>query len=105
MEDPIADAVRGYIDGHIILNRKLAEKNHYPAIDVPASLSRVMARIAPEDQNLRAGMIRELISVYNSAEELIRLNAYVSGSDPKVDLAIRKKRQNRSLFETENSGT
>lgn len=50
-----------------------------------------MARIASEDQNLRAGMIRELISVYNSSEELIRLNAYVSGSDSKVDLAIRKK--------------
>ncbi|MBM9577953.1 flagellar protein export ATPase FliI [Leptospira sp. 201903070] len=91
MEDPVADAVRGYIDGHIILSRKLAERNHYPAVDIPASLSRVMARIAPEDQNLRAGMIRELISVYNSAEELIRLNAYVSGSDPRVDMAIRKK--------------
>ncbi|MGJ4746578.1 FliI/YscN family ATPase [Leptospira sp. SA-E8] len=91
MEDPIADAVRGYIDGHIILSRKLAERNHYPAIDIPASLSRVMQSIVEEDQFMRAGMIRELISTYNSVEELILLNAYVRGSDPKVDLAIRKK--------------
>ncbi|TGK17377.1 FliI/YscN family ATPase [Leptospira fluminis] len=91
MEDPVADAVRGYIDGHIVLSRKLAERNHFPAIDVPASLSRVMQTITDEDHFMRAGMIRELISTYNSVEELILLNAYVKGSDAKVDLAIRKK--------------
>ncbi|PJZ70043.1 flagellum-specific ATP synthase FliI [Leptospira perolatii] len=91
MEDPVADAVRGYIDGHIVLSRKLAEKNQYPAVDIPASLSRVMQTIVQEDQFMRAGFIRELISTYNSVEELILLNAYVKGSDPKVDLAIRKK--------------
>ncbi|EQA36525.1 ATPase, FliI/YscN family [Leptospira inadai serovar Lyme str. 10] len=91
MEDPVADAVRGYIDGHIVLSRKIAERNHYPAIDIPGSLSRVMQSITDEDHFMRAGMIRELVSMYNSVEELILLNAYVRGSDAKVDLAIRKK--------------
>ncbi len=91
MNDPIADAVRGYLDGHIVLNRTLAERNHYPAIDVPASLSRVMQRIVSEDHYMYAGFVRELISTYNASEELIKLGAYVKGSDPKVDLAISKK--------------
>ncbi|MDX1960609.1 MAG: FliI/YscN family ATPase [Leptospiraceae bacterium] len=91
MNDPIADAVRGYLDGHIVLSRKLAEKNFYPAIDIPGSLSRVMQSVVKEDQFMYAGFLRELISVYNSAEELIQLNAYVKGSDPKIDLAINKK--------------
>ncbi|MEM7181887.1 MAG: FliI/YscN family ATPase [Spirochaetota bacterium] len=91
MNDPIADAVRGYIDGHIVLSRELAEKNHYPAIDVPASISRVMPKIVAEEQNMYAGFIRELISTYRSAEDLIRLNAYVQGSDAKIDMAVEKK--------------
>lgn len=93
MNDPIADAVRGYLDGHIVLNRSLAEKNHYPAIDIPASLSRVMQKIVTDKHYMYAGFVRELISAYNSVEELIRLGAYVKGSDPKVDLAIRKKEE------------
>ncbi len=93
MNDPIADAIRGYLDGHIVLNRNLAEKNHYPAIDVPASLSRVMQRIVTDKHYMYAGFVRELISAYNSVEELIRLGAYVKGSDPKVDLAIAKKEE------------
>jgi flagellum-specific ATP synthase len=91
MNDPIADAVRGYLDGHIVLSRVLAEKNHYPAIDIPASLSRVMPRIVPENHMMYAGFVRELISAYNASEELIKLNAYVKGSDPKTDLAIDRK--------------
>ncbi|MCB1157662.1 MAG: FliI/YscN family ATPase [Leptospiraceae bacterium] len=91
MNDPIADAVRGFIDGHIVLSRVLAEKNHYPAVDVPGSISRVMPKIVSEEQNMYAGFIRELISTYKSAEDLIRLNAYVKGSDSKVDMAIDKK--------------
>jgi flagellum-specific ATP synthase len=91
MNDPIADAVRGYLDGHIVLSRKLAEKNYYPSIDIPASLSRVMQSVVKEDHFMYAGFVRELISIYNSSEELIQLNAYVKGSDPKIDLAISKK--------------
>lgn len=91
MNDPIADAVRGYLDGHIVLNRTLAEKNHYPAIDISASLSRVMQKVVTEEQMMYAGFVRELISTYSANEELIRLSAYVKGSDPKVDMAINKK--------------
>lgn len=91
MDDPIADAVRGYLDGHIILTRKLAERNFYPAIDVPASLSRVMQTVVGEDHFMYAGFVRELISTYNMSEELILLNAYVKGANPKVDMAIDKK--------------
>jgi flagellum-specific ATP synthase len=91
MNDPIADAVRGYLDGHIVLNRALAEKNHYPAIDIAASLSRVMQKVVTEEHLMYSGFLRELITTYNSNEELIRLSAYVKGSDPKVDLAISKK--------------
>lgn len=91
MNDPIADAVRGFIDGHIVLSRNLAEKNHYPAIDVPASISRVMPKIVDEKQYTYSGFVRELISTYREAEDLIRLNAYVNGSDAKIDMAIEKK--------------
>jgi len=91
MNDPIADAVRGYLDGHIVLNRTLAEKNHYPAIDISSSLSRVMQKVVTEEQMMYAGFVRELISTYSANEELIRLSAYVKGSDPKVDMAINKK--------------
>jgi flagellum-specific ATP synthase len=91
MNDPIADAVRGYIDGHIVLSRELAEKNHYPAIDVPGSISRIMPKIVDENQYMQASLVRELISTYKSSEDLIRLNAYVKGSDPRIDLAISKK--------------
>ena len=91
MNDPIADAVRGYLDGHIVLNRTLAEKNHYPAIDISASLSRVMQKIVSENHSMYAGFLRELITTYNANEELIRLSAYVKGSDSKVDMAISKK--------------
>ena len=91
MNDPIADAVRGYLDGHIVLNRNLAEKNHYPAIDIPASLSRLMQKIVTEEQMMYSGFLRDLITTYNSNEELIRLSAYVKGSDSKVDMAISKK--------------
>jgi flagellum-specific ATP synthase len=69
----------------------LAEKNHYPAIDIPASLSRVMQKVVSEDHLMYSGFIRELITTYNSNEELIRLSAYVKGSDSKVDMAISKK--------------
>lgn len=91
MNDPIADAVRGYLDGHIVLSRELAERNHYPAIDIPASISRVMPKIVSEEHLMYAGFLRELISTYRSSEELIRLNAYIKGSDSKIDLSIEKK--------------
>ncbi len=91
MNDPVADAVRGYMDGHIVLSRELAEHNHYPAIDIPSSLSRIMPAVVGEDHKMYSDFVRELISTYKKSEDLIMLNAYVKGSDPKTDLAISKK--------------
>lgn len=91
MEDPIADAIRGYIDGHIVLSRKLAEKSHYPAIDIPSSLSRLMVKIVDSEHYMHATIIRELLAKYKATEDLILLGAYSKGSDPKIDMAIEKK--------------
>jgi flagellum-specific ATP synthase len=88
MNDPVADTVRAILDGHIILSRKLATANHYPAIDVLNSLSRVMARIVPVEANYRAGRLRDLLQTYKEAEDLINIGAYVLGSNSNIDEAI-----------------
>lgn len=86
--EPIADAVRGILDGHIVLTRDLAAQNHYPAIDIMQSVSRVMSDIVnPEHQNM-AGSFREYLAVYQDAKDLIDIGAYVSGSSPRIDDAI-----------------
>jgi len=87
--EPITDAVRGILDGHIVLSRDLAARNHYPAIDVLQSVSRLMNDVAePEVQNL-ASRIREDLAVYQDAKDLIDIGAYVSGSNPKIDQALK----------------
>lgn len=88
MNEPIADAARGILDGHIVLSRKLAAKNHYPAIDILPSISRLMSEIADEDIKAKAGDLRDIISTYNEAEDLINIGAYQKGSNPKIDRAI-----------------
>lgn len=88
--EPVSDTVRGIIDGHIMLSRKIAMKNHYPAIDVLASLSRLMSSIASDEQKEMAGKIRNLMSVYNENQDLISIGAYKSGSNPELDNAIKK---------------
>lgn len=88
MNEPIADAARGILDGHIVLSRKLANKNHYPAIDVMASISRLMPEIADEKQNIKAGELRDIIATYKESEDLINIGAYQKGSNPKIDRAI-----------------
>lgn len=93
MEDVVADKVRGFIDGHIILSRGLAERGHYPAIDVPSSLSRLMPQVTSENHMVQAQIIRELISRYKNSEELIRIGTYQKGADPRLDLAIEKKEE------------
>lgn len=90
MEEPIADEMRGILDGHIILNRSLAEKNHWPAIDILPSLSRVMSHIIDEKHKNAANNIRNLLSIYEKNKDLILLGAYKNGTDPLVDLAIKK---------------
>ena len=87
--DPISDAVRSILDGHILLSRDLAAKNHYPAIHMAHSLSRVMRDITtPEHQDL-AGKVREVLATYQEAADLITIGAYTRGSSPQIDYAIR----------------
>lgn len=88
--EPISDTARGILDGHIVLSRKMAQKNHYPAIDVLQSISRVMSSIASDDHKKNAGIMREVLASYNDAEDLINIGAYKAGSNPKIDYAISK---------------
>ena len=88
--EPIADTVRGILDGHIVLSRDLANKSHFPAIDVSASISRLMSDIATPDQKKFAVKIRELISIYNQNVDLISIGAYKPGMNLKLDEAINK---------------
>lgn len=87
--EPIADAVRGILDGHIVLSRTLAHKNHYPAIDILNSVSRLMPSIASDSHKEAASIGRDLLATYKDAEDLINLGAYVRGSNKKIDLAIQ----------------
>ena len=89
--EPICDAVRSILDGHIILSRDLAAQGHYPAIDVLQSVSRLESRISGDDQRAAARKIREALSAYHRAEDLINLGAYVSGSNGSLDAAIRAR--------------
>jgi len=91
MNDPIGDAARSILDGHIVLSRDLASKGHYPAIDALPSLSRVMSSVAhPEHQAVARGF-RELMAKIREAEELIQIGAYVEGADPELDRALQKR--------------
>jgi len=91
LSDPIAEETRSLLDGHIVLSQKLAQAGHFPAVDVAASISRVMMDIVTPDHQAAAQTIRELISKYNDIEFLIRVGEYKSGSDPVADAAIEKK--------------
>ena len=90
MNDPIGDSVRSIIDGHIVLSRAMAAKNHYPAIDVLSSASRLMKEIVTGKQYSNAGRLRDLLATYSEAEDLINIGAYVKGSNPKIDESIAK---------------
>lgn len=86
--EPIADTTRGILDGHIVLSRDLANKNHYPSIDVLNSLSRLMNEIAEKENIKIASMTRDMLSEYKEAEDLINIGAYASGTNKKIDNAI-----------------
>ncbi|RPF42919.1 type III secretion system FliI/YscN family ATPase [Thermodesulfitimonas autotrophica] len=88
MNEPVADAVRSIVDGHIVLKRELAVANHYPAIDVLASVSRLMPSVVTPEHRQAAGRQRELMAAYRQAEDLINIGAYVAGSNPTIDRAI-----------------
>lgn len=88
--EPIADTARSILDGHIVLDRKLAHRNHYPAIDVLQSISRCMSQVADKEHKQAAGKLRNVLATYNEAEDLINIGAYKSGSNPSIDYAISK---------------
>ncbi len=90
MNEPIADAVRSILDGHIVLSRKLAAANHYPAIDVLSSVSRVMPDVAAPQHYSAASAIRDVMATYREAEDLINIGAYVHGSNAKIDFALSR---------------
>ncbi len=90
MNEPIADAVRSILDGHIVLSRQLASANQYPAIDVLQSVSRVMPEVVDKAHLDAASTIRNVLAAYREAEDLINIGAYVPGSNPRVDVAVAK---------------
>ena len=98
MNEPIADAVRGILDGHVVLSRKIAGENHYPAIDIQQSLSRLMKSIVPKEQNEQAGNLKENLAIYADAKDLIDIGAYKAGTNPKVDQAIELQDQIKSFL-------
>ncbi|MBK9364408.1 MAG: flagellar protein export ATPase FliI [Rubrivivax sp.] len=98
-QDPIADAARGILDGHIVLSRELAEGGHYPAIDIERSISRVMTSVTAREHQAAARRLRQLLSRYNKARDLIQLGAYAPGHDAELDLAVRLQPQVLALLQ------
>jgi flagellum-specific ATP synthase len=90
MNEPIADAVRGIIDGHFVLSRSLAAKGHYPAIEINQSLSRVMSDIVGEDHKSAARKVREILARYAEVEDLINIGAYKGGQNASLDFAVSR---------------
>jgi len=98
-QDPVADAARGILDGHIVLSRDLAEGGHYPAIDVERSVSRVMTAVAAKEHVLAARRMRQLMSKLSKARDLIQLGAYAPGHDAELDTAVRLQAQMNALLQ------
>jgi len=90
LSEPISDSVRAILDGHIVLSRRLASHNHYPAIDVLESISRLMIDVAPNEQLKLAMRFKDILATYREAEDLINIGAYAQGSNPAIDVAIQK---------------
>ncbi|HOU32812.1 MAG TPA: flagellar protein export ATPase FliI [Synergistaceae bacterium] len=88
MNEPVADTVRGILDGHVVLSRSIAARNHYPAVDVLRSVSRVMPAVATPEHIAAAGRVREVLSIYEEAQDLVNIGAYKAGSNPKIDWAL-----------------
>ncbi len=99
--EPITDTARSILDGHIMLNRKLVHKNHYPAIDVLQSISRCMSQIATREHKRLAGKLKNVLATYNEAEDLINIGAYKSGSNPEIDYAITMIHQVNAYLQQE----
>jgi flagellum-specific ATP synthase len=87
--EPIADAVRAILDGHVILSRELGAQGHYPAIDILNSVSRLAGKVTKPEQREAARKIREALATYRQSEDLINLGAYAAGSNPRLDSAVK----------------
>ncbi|MFN9758091.1 MAG: hypothetical protein ACK58X_16925, partial [Planctomycetota bacterium] len=98
MNEPVADALRGYLDGHVVLSRRIAERGRFPAIDVLASVSRVMPKVTTPEHQKRARRLRELLAHYEENRDLVAVGAYRKGSDPLLDQAIGKVAAIESLL-------
>jgi len=105
MNEPIADAVRSILDGHIVLSRSLAAQNHYPCIDVLNSASRLFSSVADKDHRAQAGKVRELLASYQKAEDLINIGAYQMGSNRTIDLAIARHEEIKNFLKQERDET
>ncbi len=103
ISDPIVDIVRGIVDGHIFLSRKVAESNHYPAIDVLGSISRLMSAIATPEHKEAAAKLRKILSMYRENKDLIDVGMYQPGSNPKLDIAIQMMPQVNAFLQQRTS--
>ena len=101
--EPVADAVRGILDGHIVMSRQIAERGRYPAVDLLKSLSRLATALQSDEETLLIREIRHLVATYTDMEELIRIGAYTQGVDPLVDRSIRLI-DKLNVFLTQNTG-
>lgn len=88
--EPVTDTARSILDGHIVLSRKIAQKNHYPAIDILASISRCMSQIVDKKQKELSGQLKNVMATYAESEDLINIGAYKAGSNKNIDYAISK---------------
>jgi flagellum-specific ATP synthase len=102
-QDPIADAARGILDGHIVLSRELAEQGHYPAIDIERSVSRVMGNVTPREHQEAARRMRQMLARVNKARDLIQLGAYTPGHDAELDTAVRLQPAMLKLLQQDTS--
>lgn len=101
MEEPVADAARALLDGHLVLSRRIAETGSFPAIDSLASLSRVMDAVVSPEHRVLAGSARSLLARLSDAEDLIRIGAYTQGADPQLDAALSIEPGLRTLLRQE----
>ena len=88
LNDPVADSARSLLDGHIVLSRKLAQRGHYPAVDILQSISRLMPMVVSSEHRNAAAKLREIYATYEDAEDLITIGAFSPGSNPRIDKAV-----------------
>ncbi len=101
LDEPVSDSVRGILDGHLVLNRELAQRNHYPAIDVLGSVSRLANKVTTVPHRDAAAIVRRYLAVYQESEDLINAGVYTAGSNPEIDEAIQKRPVINALLQQE----